>query len=92
MHLLPPTIGMRGLSRLIGCTGEEHERCGKQAGAQHFFAHRRTFCNLRRIRNLQVLGFVRDTCIKWSQDVSGLKAVVYHDAFLYQLKLKSVVS
>ena len=35
-------------------------------------------------------GYGRDTCNKWSQDVSGLKTVAYHDAFLYQLKLKSV--
>ena len=43
-------------------------------------------------RSLAILGFVRDTCIKWSQDVSGLKTVASHDAFLHQLKLKSVVS
>ena len=37
-------------------------------------------------------GFVRDTCIKWSQDVSGLKIVAYQGAFLHQCNLKFVVS
>ena len=35
-------------------------------------------------------GYVRDTCNKWSQDISDLKTVVYNDALLYQLKPKSM--
>jgi hypothetical protein len=41
---------------------------------------------------LNMTRYLTCTCIKWSQDVSGLKTVASHDAFLHQLKLKSVVS
>ena|SRR5205823_13933224 len=37
-----------------------------------------------------LMGYGRDTCNKWSQDVSGLKTVAYHDGLLCQLKLKSM--